>query len=501
MQVSKVFQRWLSTLLLVGLAVLANAQTSADNPVTTAASGPTPEAGIDETDFFDSGSIETKGTSADTSYKETFTTQQPIQFGGSFQLKLQSGIDYYRDFSGWTAYYFLGYDNIAIPSGKPQNSEKVENSSIDLQGSLFFSARPSNSLRLYGKTKISYPFALTLALADDTAILVPNIKIWELFADFNLSDAIFFRAGKQMIKWGVGSMSFWSPADVLSLSTININDRSAELEGPVAIKANIPFSDNNLDFYLIAPANADFTSVTDLGYAARAKFLLGGWELGAGVVNQKVSDLKFIGTASGSIWKFNVWGEALVNRRSDNFYIAQSGSNYAIGGARSDWFFSGTAGLSYANPDIYLDTIMLQYYYNGMGTNDMTGAATKVRGYLQQASSNGATAYDLAYGKVLAGSAGLWTGRHYLALTAQESFVHDSTVHLVATWLADLSDGSGTIMPGVNFDISDEIGLGLLFTINYGPADGQFTGIAGVDGLQQARFKMGLSLSLGTGNF
>lgn len=508
---------WLSV-MLCGLTLAAVAQASnadeqaffgSDGATATPAPSSVPAAGSTEEDFFNSGSAEVSGQTAATDYKETFTKQQPIQFGGNFKLVMKAGIDYYRDVTAWTPDYFWRYDNIEIPSaGFPTHtSQKVENSNLDLEGSLYFSARPTNSLRLYGKTKITYPFSDLLSgyMASDAtgssfqavSAYLPNIQIWELFADFNIADKVFFRAGKQMVKWGANPYAFWSPADVISLGSIDVNNRGADLEGPFAIKANIPFGDNNLDFYMTAPSNSAITSITDMGYAARVKFLVGGWELGTGVVNSKAQDIKFVATASGSIWKFNVWGEGLVNRTASNLIINDNGGFYSIGGPRSDWFFSGTAGISYTNADIYLDTVMLQYYYNGMGTNNMTSAANNVRGFINQVPA----LKDAATAAIYAASAGAWTGMHYLALTAQESFVHEGKIHLVATWIADLSDWSGTVMPSVNFDITDEIILGLNFTVNYGPSDSQFIGIAGENALQRPRFNMGLSLNLGTGNF
>jgi len=212
-------------------------------------------------------------------------------------------------------------------------------------------------------------------------------------------------------------------------------------------------------------------------------------------VNSKAQDLKFVATASGSLWHFNLWAEALVSRQATNFYLQDDPANpsgYSIGSTRSDWFFSGTAGLSYANADIYLDTVMVQYYFNGAGTADMGGAASHLRRYL---------AFNPAdFTKVL-GAAADWTGMHYLAITAQESFVHDSKTHLSATWLANLSDGSGFVSPGLSFDITDEIKLGLTTTFNYGPPDSQFIGISGIAVLSRPRWNIGLNLSLGTGNF
>jgi hypothetical protein len=466
----------------------------------------------DEENFFSGDSAEAVGAKTEPAYAENFTRRQAIRFGGNFKLLMETGIDYYRDPSAWTPGYLFGCRDVEAPGASYpyHDTDKVENTDIDLQGSLFFSARPTDTLRLYGKSRVAYPFnsaagaqaasnsdAGSSRAADPSASpYLPNIKIWELFADFDVKEKVFFRAGKQMIKWGANPYAFWSPADVVSLGSIDINDRGQDLEGPFAIKANLPFGDDNLDFYMTSPGDEKVESLGEMGYAARAKFLLGGWELGTGGFYSKARDIKCVATASGSLWKLDVWGEALASRRADDFYMRRDSgdpSGYSIGGPRSDWFFSGTAGLSYADADLCLDSLMLQYYFNGAGTRDMAGTADRVRAYL----AGNPTDAD----SILAALTNGWTGMHYLAVSAEESFVHEGKLHLVATWLANLSDGSGFVKPGLNVDISDEMILGLAFTLGYGPADSQFMGIDGVEGLLRPRLDLGLSLSLGTSDF
>jgi len=61
-----------------------------------------------------------------------------------------------------------------------------------LKSTLFFDARPSEDLRVYGSVKAAYPFSTETA----DGVLVPNLSVFELFADFNLNDKVYFRMGK-----------------------------------------------------------------------------------------------------------------------------------------------------------------------------------------------------------------------------------------------------------------------------------------------------------------
>ncbi|MFM7184143.1 MAG: hypothetical protein ACKO4Z_05145 [Planctomycetota bacterium] len=57
-----------------------------------------------------------------------------------------------------------------------------------------------------------------------------DLSVFELFADFNWQNHLFFRLGKSLIPWGVGY--FWSPADVVNTIPINPEDPSRDRQGP-----------------------------------------------------------------------------------------------------------------------------------------------------------------------------------------------------------------------------------------------------------------------------
>ena len=58
------------------------------------------------------------------------------------------------------------------------------------------------------------PSSLLFIENQDTTLLIK-----EVFVDFNLANTVYFRAGKQVLKWGTGY--FWNPTDL-----INIEHRS-----------------------------------------------------------------------------------------------------------------------------------------------------------------------------------------------------------------------------------------------------------------------------------
>ena len=133
----------------------------------------------------------------------------------------------------------------------PDPARPLENLSntalIGIRSSLYFDARPQENFRVFGKVKTSYPFYRE----NPSGQKIPDITIFELYADTNWNNRLFIRAGKQVAMWGVGH--FYSPADFLSLSMIDPEDPEAEREGPAAVKLTVPLGIHSLYLHLLAP--------------------------------------------------------------------------------------------------------------------------------------------------------------------------------------------------------------------------------------------------------
>ncbi len=446
-----------------------------------------PPAGVSdglESDFFGEGSglaPEAAPPKIGEVYSEDLLKREPTRIGGSFEFKASAGAGWKRGFEDWDWDYF--------------SRHATEASSLKLEGELFFSARPSDRVRYYGKTKVDYPFSSQAIGATEGnppsfsggSVKVPSLSVWELFTDVDIGGRVFVRAGKQMVKWGVGY--FFQPADIISLTPVDLNDPTAEREGPVAVKMNVPLGMHNLDFYAIAPSSETLDSMRQVGLAARGELVLGGFELGLGAAYQEAQDFQFVATASGSIWKLAVFGEAAAKRRSLVPWIEGSGEVLA---RREGLFLDGTAGFSYSDTDNYW-SLIAQYYYNGEGYPDARRLAPQAAVLIADPGS-GIGVGDIAG----------FTGRHYLALNLSWSFRKDSDVQVSALLVANLSDGSGTVSPEIDFDLSDEIVLGLKASLNYGQDGSQFRGISGTflgENLVLPLAAVEASLCIGTGKF
>ncbi len=341
----------------------------------------------------------------------------------------------------------------------------------DLSASLYFDARPSSDIRIFGKAVIEYPFTVqdddtTTIMIDETRNFDDIIYIKELFSDFNVQDKLFFRAGKQTINWGVGY--FFSPADLLNLTEIDPEDPDAELEGPLSVKMNMPINSHNLYLYTVLPEGIE--DPTDLVFAPKAEFVLGSTEIGIGAYYRYEQAPAAMFTFTGALGDVNIFGEGVVKYGSDKTFVVKSGPTYDLETYEDKLFFNATLGASYTWSSEVSDlsfTTMGQYYFNGEGYSD-----PEILG------SSAGSAYaktQIATGN-LSINDGMNRSKHYGAANFSITPVQDLTLSVL--WIGNFTDFSGIIKPGLSWNITDYISLGMNLPYAYGDAGDEYTPIS-----------------------
>lgn len=230
-------------------------------------------------------------------------------------------------------------------------------------------ARPKQDLRMYSKFGLRYPFSSkAVSEATTEAIDIPyvgtyyktdvttSISDWiylkEIFTDFSIADTAFFRFGLHTVTWGTGY--FFSPvSDIINTTMIDPENTQAQVDGCFNLRTQITFPDsqNCLWLYML-PA---FDYAKNCAFAGKYDLVLGGWELGLGGYWKYEHSPKVTFTASGSIKKLNLFGEAVFQYGSDREWYEDKDKT-AI--------FKATAGFSYMWND---PSIMIagQYLYDG----------------------------------------------------------------------------------------------------------------------------------------
>lgn len=423
-----------------------------------------PDALFDE-DLFDEEMVATEaatGGAAAAPEQALLTSSAGVEWGGSFRYAPEVELS------------FPNYDAVSAALRGERAAERALRH--DLAAQLYFDARPDRDFRVFGKAKVDYALPVpgapagapaggaapaNQAGAGASAAGRFEFTMFELFADFHWEDRIFFRAGKQRADWGVGR--FFSPADLMSLVTIDPLDPEAEREGPVALKVHAPIGVHNAYLYLIT---GDYRDPLDVAAGARAELVIEGVELGAGGMIQADLVPKAFATATGAAGDFDLFGELVIQRGTERNRIeldAAGGLLVTGRAARADeWFPAATAGASYRSSDPNV-VLAAQYYYNPLGYPD-SAALGSAREALNASAGAGPPrtgpkpeAVDL-----------LFFGNHYAGASAAWNGIADSDLDASLFWLANLSDGSGILRPLLSYQVLEYARLSAGARVGYG---------------------------------
>ncbi len=344
------------------------------------------------------------------------------------------------------------------------------------------------------------------------------LSVQELFADFNWDRKLFFRFGKSFIKWSKGY--FWSPADIVNLSTIDAEDPTSERQGPVNLKINYPFSSNNLNLYLLL----DGAVVPEhTAFVLNSEFVIGDFEVGFGAYYKYDHAPRLVSLFSGSIGEIGVFGEGVVSFGSDRVFVRESRiqdetfvklDTYTV-----DWlpFFSGTIGGMYMNNDINMN-IIGQYFFNGEGYaekrfSDGSSLLENAVYLYSHPEANGMILLPEEQGADYEDPPELGTndlmnfGQHYLGLSVMFMKLFDTDLGFSIFWLASLTDWSGIVSPALSYKLFDKFTASLSARLTYGGKGDEYTNpMALFMGNEQnypqvPTFDLTLSLSIGGGSF
>ncbi len=360
-----------------------------------------------------------------------------------------------------------------------------------LGADVFLDARPSESLRVFGKARTDYPFGENAGDGVNSGAGTSAIEIFELFSDVNWEERIFFRVGKQTVTWGTGY--FWSPADVLSLVPIDVEEPEAEREGPLAIKASVPFAEHSLDMYLIGDTAVQ--SVLDLGFAARTILYINPVEFRLGTAYQRDNPARFTGAVTLPYGDIIGFGEGRISlgraeqRLSRNADI-QLGEDPYLLEDDDDVYLSGTIGFRWM-PQRWNLSLIGQYLYQGEGytDSDLLPLAMSALAEEEDISSDPLRLF----------------GRHHSILQfSRQELVH-SSISGDILWQSAWNDLSGLVSAGLNWEWFSGFSLRGSLHYGYGDAPSEFGGYfeSGEATVRNpyGRLGAGLELRIGGGRF
>lgn len=445
---------------------------------------------VDEDALFgDMEMIEAVPESQDTNAANSMLVTKAVRVGGNF--------------SG-SADVTMSWDD---PWTNGMDPRKADDYKLDpaLSTLLFFDARPSEGARFYGSMKTGWPFytekEVLTGATSSTLLRLPDIRVFELFTDFNWNDKAFFRFGKQTVTWGVGY--FFSPADVLNLEAIDPFNPTVQREGPVTLRMNIPIPNSQHNIWAYGIVDTKSLVPEDIAAALKGEFVIGGWEIGLGGYYKRDNPLRAVLTASGSIKAVSLFGEATVSRGADRSWASSISSTtpgfMTMTEDKTSAFFKGTTGFMYSNSDWKM-TFAGQYLFDGEGYANVDREDRIAEAHSNETAIKALLAFstddpDAAFSGILKGLIAN-SGRHYAALSISRTELFTEDLSLSVFGMANLSDLSGFVRPSLSYKVFTGLSASFSALFAFGATDSEYLVLN--DG-PKVSFSFGLSF--GSGSF
>ncbi len=294
--------------------------------------------------------------------------------------------------------------------------------------------------------------SLVVMESQDTAILIK-----EVFIDFNVANTVYFRMGKQVLKWGTGY--FWNPTDLISIEHRSFTNTDALLQGVFGLRSDVVFSPS---FHLYTFLNMnEAQTLNDFAFAARSELLLGTAEVGISAW-VKPDKLPVFGAdlSTPIFWKMNLTSEASLSWGDNQKKMDTDGQ---IDSVRNRLVPKIDVGVSRSFDAFDIEdrvNVTLEFFYNSSGYD---------QNMLEKLSA--ADLGTFFSGFYQAGS----YGQYYGAFTVSIGSFGLSNMTLTLSGLGNFSDMSATVLAGLSYAPVNDFTLSLQLGSDLGPNRGEYT--------------------------
>jgi hypothetical protein len=285
----------------------------------------------------------------------------------------------------------------------------------------------------------------------------------EYFFDFNIKDKVYFRLGRQYLKWGRNY--FWNPTDLINVDKKDFLDPNKNLQGTKGIKIHIPFGTKyNLYSFINLEDHEHFK---DLSWTGKFEFLVGDTEMAFSGWYKKGFKPVFGYDFSTRFLHIDWRGEMSVshgdNRESLLPVMDNTGDlNYTTTREDGKWFPKASLGFSksYDLMDIKdRVTITGEFYYNRSGYN-----------YNVFNKSESALSL-LSHGLYEPNHVSRYYGAFFSSI--QKFILSDATFNLNV--ISNLTDGSGIIYSSLSYVFKYDYIVNLTISSTFGNGRDEYT--------------------------
>jgi hypothetical protein len=285
----------------------------------------------------------------------------------------------------------------------------------------------------------------------------------EYFFDFNLDRKIYFRIGRQYLKWGRNY--FWNPTDLINVDKKDFLDPDKNLQGTKGIKIHMPFGTKYNVYGFINLEDHDH--FRDISWALKFEFLVGSTEMAFSGNYKKGFNPVFGYDFSTRFLRIDWKGEISVSRGDNQeslLPVMDNTGNLYYTTTREDGKWIPKASLSFSKSYDLLDvngriTIIGEFYYNRSG-------------YSYNVFDNPTSALSLLY-------FGLYepnnVSRYYGAVfTSIQKFISsDASFNLNV--MSNLTDGSGIIYSSLSYVFKYDYIVNLTISSTFGDGSDEYT--------------------------
>ncbi len=223
-------------------------------------------------------------------------------------------------------------------------------------GTLFTDLRLPSDVKGFGSFEVLHE-----AREDQT-----DFSMKELFVDFNIGRAVYFRTGKQVLQWG--RCYLWNPTDLLNIDKQTFITRIGSREGTYGVKVHVPFG-TKVNMYGFADTfKAD--DVSEIAGAYKLEFLAGNTEMAFSVWGKDGYNPVYGYDFSTRILDIDIVGEASLSHGSNLRKIEENGGVLTAERDNETWVPKASIDFGHAfdfnnQPDKI--QINLEFFYNGDG--------------------------------------------------------------------------------------------------------------------------------------
>jgi len=311
-------------------------------------------------------------------------------------------------------------------------------------------------------THTFYPGPLVLTEAQETALLIK-----EVFVDFNVANTVYFRAGKQVLKWGTGY--FWNPTDLINIEHRSFTNLDALRQGVFGLRSDVVFAPWWHLYTFLNLNSVASTNIWDAAFAARSEFLVGGTEfalsswLKSGKIPVFGADL-----STPLFWSLNLTAEGTLSWGDNQDKLDTNGNPYSVRNQlvpRIDVGLSRTFDAFDVQDRI---NVAVEFFYNGDGYDqNMFQLFSQLPYPLDQA----------ALGRFLGGGyfqSGYY-GQYYGAAFVTINSFGLLNMTLTLSGLANFSDLSATALAGLSWSPVNHFTLSLQLGTYLGADNREYT--------------------------